>query len=252
MYSCARVRMCVSGVALTATLALAPAASAATYTDPGAVDQLVQRLTRPPSAVSLPALPREPVATLVAAVNAHSASLGVAVDHGPAIRAAGDPTAYAGRVALLMQAVLACRGGEPPRPSGWIARRRPATRPRASCARRRRLRRRSGLADPLHRRRRRPEPYVHDYTVLIDRGGNDTYDNNAGGNLQDITFGPRRLGGPENRAGDRLRAGPGQLPAPTATAHDCIAAPQVGLHRPQRRRLQRYLRRVQAAADDRP
>jgi hypothetical protein len=32
--------------------------------------------------------------------------------------------------------------------------------------------------------------YRHDYSILIDRGGNDTYDNNAGGNLQDIKFGP--------------------------------------------------------------
>jgi hypothetical protein len=50
----------------------------------------------------LPAIPSNPVETLIAAVNAHSASLGFAVDHGPATRSCGMSPEYAGRVALLM------------------------------------------------------------------------------------------------------------------------------------------------------
>jgi hypothetical protein len=35
-----------------------------------------------------------------------------------------------------------------------------------------------------------PNPYIHDYSQIIDRGGNDVYDNNAGGNLLDTDRGP--------------------------------------------------------------
>jgi hypothetical protein len=48
--------------------------------------------------------------------------------------------------------------------------------------------------------------YVHDYTVLIDTGGDDVYDNNAGGNLQDIKNGPPGSSAPSIE-GDRVRAG---------------------------------------------
>ncbi len=53
------------------------------------IDAVFQRLTQPLSAVPLPAIPSNPVETLIAAVNAHSASLGFAVDHRPAIRSCG-------------------------------------------------------------------------------------------------------------------------------------------------------------------
>jgi hypothetical protein len=69
--------------------------------------------------------------------------------------------------------------------------------------------------------------HVHDYTVLIDRGGNDVYDNNAGGNLQDIKYGPVGSAAPNIGKAIGCEQVQGNFPAPTATAHDCIAVPQV-------------------------
>jgi hypothetical protein len=80
----------------------------AAVTVPADVENATRRITRPPSAVRLPAIPGDPVNALIAAVNAHSKSLGFEVDHGSAIRASGMPPEYAGRLALLVQAVVAC------------------------------------------------------------------------------------------------------------------------------------------------
>ena len=55
------------------------------------VEAAMPRLTRPPSAVRLPPIPSDPVKALISVVNAHSKSLGFAVNHGPAIRGSGIP-----------------------------------------------------------------------------------------------------------------------------------------------------------------
>src|SRR5947209_1794408 len=73
---------------------------------PANVAAAVQRITRPLESVDLPPLPDNPLDTLIAAVNAHSASLGFPVDHGPVLRGSGIPLEFAGRLALLMKAVL--------------------------------------------------------------------------------------------------------------------------------------------------
>src|SRR5207244_2554344 len=67
------------------------------------------------------------------------------------------------------------------------------------------------------------------YAVLIDLGGNDVYDNNAGGNLIDITYGPEGSAAPRVGPAIGCEQVTGNFPAPTATAHDCIAVPQAVL-----------------------
>jgi hypothetical protein len=160
-------------------------------------------------------------------VNAHSASLGFPVDHGPAIRASGMAPAYAGRVALLIEAVLACGGATTgaqrldcavaanDAAAGVIQAKAPVFRDVQAWP---------SLyidGDGGH------DDYVHDYTVLIDRGGNDVYDNNAGGNLQDLTYGPAGSAAPKVGKAIGCEQVQGNFPAPTAAGHDCIAAPQV-------------------------
>jgi hypothetical protein len=198
---------------------------------PGGLVALIERLTRPPSAVPLPPIPGDPVGRLVAAANAHSLSLGLAVDHGPAIRRAGIAPEYAGRVALLMQAVLACgRAG--------------STAQRMDCA----GAAHDAAAGILRRESEAPafgdveawpslyvdadggnDVYRHDYAVVIDRGGNDVYLNNAGGNLLDHRRGPAGSVALEKAAAIGCEQVQGNFPAPTATAHDCIASPQAVL-----------------------
>src|SRR5215210_9601241 len=81
-------------------------------TSTAGVPALDERFTRLPDAVPLPPIPSDPVEALVSALNVHSAGVGFPVDHGPAIRASGMSPEYAGRVALLMQAVNASDGTE--------------------------------------------------------------------------------------------------------------------------------------------
>lgn len=190
------------------------------------VEAAVQRITAPLDSVALPPLPVNPVDTLVTLVNSLSAALGFPVDHGPAIRGAGMSDDFAGRVALLVQAVIACGAGTD----------------RLSCA--------VAVNDAAVGVIRMDAPffgdvqawpvlsidgdgsddrYVHDYIVLIDRGGNDVYDNNAGGNLVDITRGPPGSAAPIVAPAIGCEQVQGNFPAPTATAHDCIAEPQVVL-----------------------
>jgi hypothetical protein len=176
--------------------------------------ELDERFTRPVGDVSLPDLPEDPVEALVVATNARSANLGFGdVDHGPEIREAGLSDEFAGRVALLMQAVLAC----PPLPdleSLDPEDRLDALDPeeRLECA--------GTVSDAAAgAMQAKDEPssgdveawpvlyidgdggddfHVHDYSVLIDRGGDDTYDNNAGGNLLDLVYGPEGSAAPKN------------------------------------------------------
>jgi hypothetical protein len=154
------------------------------------VPALDERFTRLPDAVPLPPIPSDPVEALVSAVNTHSAGLGFPVDHGPAIRASGMSPEYAGRVALLMQAVNACDGTEAHRVDCQAA-----ANDAAAGVLRAKNEPTSGDVDAW------PSLYIdgdggkdyyrYDYSVLLDRGGNDVYDNNAGGNLLDIQRGPK-------------------------------------------------------------
>lgn len=167
--------------------------------------------------------------TLIAAVNAHSASFGFAVDHGPAIRGSGMTPEYAGRVALLMQAVLACGGATTP------AHRLQCAGPVMDAA--------AGIIRteaPFSRDVQAwpslyidgdgsNDVYVHDYAVLIDRGGHDIYDNNAGGNLIDHKFGPAGSAAPNVGPAVGCEVVTGNFPAPTVSAADCIAVPQAVL-----------------------
>jgi hypothetical protein len=208
--------------------ALVPSASAATYSGPGAVDAVTQRLTKPPGAVALPALPADGVAALAQAANAHSASLGFAVDHTAKIAAAAIPSPYAGRVAQLLDAVTSCRL------AGSDA-------ARINCA--------EATSDAAAALARTPAPafadvdawpslfidgngggnvYRHDYAVLIDRGGNDVYDNNAGGNLIDHRRGPAGSAAPIVAPAIGCEQVQGNFPTPFV-AHDCIPLPQAVL-----------------------
>jgi hypothetical protein len=216
-------------VMLAMVVVLSAAPSAAAYGDPGPVEGIAQRLTRPPATVPLPALPADGVAALVAAANTNSASLGFAVDHGPKIRAAGMPSEYAGRLAQLLQAVASCRVAT-------------TDAARVDCAEST-----SNAAAALVRTGGArfsdidawPILYVdgdggnnvyrHDYVVLVDRGGNDVYDNNAGGNLIDHQRGPAGSAAPIKAPAIGCELVQGNFPAPSVALHDCIAVPQAVL-----------------------
>lgn len=69
--------------------------------------------------------------------------------------------------------------------------------------------------------------YRHDYLLTVDGGGNDLYDNNAGGNVVDLKRGPEGSGAPaeasargcETAARDPITGTPPLNPAP-----DCVAS----------------------------
>ena len=189
----------------------------------------LKRLVGPPLPSRLPALPADPLGSLIRAANEHSASLGVRVDHSRAIRKSGIPPEYAGRLALLLRAVLDCRDATSP-----------ALRRDCSEA--------TGEAANAVLRTRAPafrdvdawptlhvdgdgggDDYRHDYAALVDRGGDDTYDNNAGGNLMDVERGPRSSAAPETAPAVGCEQVTGNFPSPALSGHDCIAAPQVAL-----------------------
>lgn len=216
----------VASFAVAVAVASVGVAQAEAPTVPADVEAATTQLTRPPSAVALPTIPSEPVNALISAVNAHSESLGFEVDHGPAIRASGIPPEYAGRLALLAQAVVACQAA--------------TEQERLDCE----VSVNDAAAGVLRENapsfgdvnawpslfidgNRTSHVYRHDYSILIDRGGDDTYDNNAGGNLQDIRFGPSGSAAPEVGRAIGCEQVQGNFPAPTASGHDCIAAPQV-------------------------
>jgi hypothetical protein len=196
-------------------------------TGDGETDALINRLTRPPSQVPLPPLPLDPLLALVTAANLHSVTLGYSVDHGPAIRRSGIPKAFAGRVAQLLQAIIECRVAT-------------TIHTRRDCA----AKVNDAAAGVINTKtpafgdinawpvlyidgNASRDTYVHDYTVLIDTGGDDIYDNNAGGNLQDIKNGPPGSAAQNIGPAIGCEQVQGNFPAPTASAHDCIASPQV-------------------------
>lgn len=186
-------------------------------------------LTRPPSAAPLPEVPTSPTA-LLDAVNSHRLGLGLEPALGPLPGArtqalAAVPQPYAGRVAALLQVIGACA------PTGGLA-----------CA--------TATHDALVAVLRTPAPafpdidlwprlyidgnggpntYRHDYVVLIDRGGNDTYDNNAGGNLVDVRRGPAGFGAPVTGPAIGCEQATGVSSTPTNNVFDCVSLPQVAL-----------------------
>jgi hypothetical protein len=233
--------------ALLFTICLAPAvatgaeansrqAPTTTAVEPPADDGVDDRFTRPPDEVTLPELPSDPVEALISAVNAHSESLGFAVDHRDAIEDSGMSDEYAGRVALLMQAVLAC----PPILESTDPQ---VAEDRLECA----AAVNDAAAGVMQAKEEpfsgdiqawpslyidgdgRGDFYVHDYSVLIDRGGNDRYDNNAGANLLDIQYGPKGSVAPQHgkavgcEHAQTLPPVPATIPPP----QDCIAGRQV-------------------------
>jgi hypothetical protein len=210
-------------------LSIPAAASAATY-DPEQVDAITGRLARPLDAVSLPAPPADGVSALVSAANDYSKILGFDIDHGPVIRAAKIPNDFAGRVAQVLEAAAACRSARATE-TGAIGCAEATGDAAAGVVRT------GGTAfadvDAW------PALYIdgdggrnvyrHDYAVLIDRGGNDIYDNNAGGNLIDHQRGPAGSAAPIKAPAIGCEQVQGNFPLPTATAHDCIAIPQAVL-----------------------
>jgi hypothetical protein len=221
----------LSPVAATGAEADSQPASTSTAVEPPAGDPAFEeRITRPPDEVPLPELPSDPVEALITAVNAHSASLGFTVDHGPAIRDSGISPEYAGRVALLMQAVLTCNDAD-------------TGAKQTDCAAAA-----NDAAAGVIQSKEEPnfsdidawpslyidgdggnDTYVNDYSILLDRGGNDIYDNNAGGNLQDIRRGPEGSVALEHGPAigcEHPQTAP-NVPPSIPPPQDCIAARQV-------------------------
>ncbi len=208
--------------AVAATAVLAAQASAATYGGPGDVAPVTARLAPPlPAPGSLPAVPAS------GGVAALAAAAGPA--HAAAITASGMPNDYAWRVTRLLEAVRSCPTARDDAAAIDCA---VATGDAAAAVAR------SGggaFADvdawPLlyidgdgGR-----NTYRHDYIVLIDRGGDDLYDNNAGGNLIDHRRGPAGSAAPIVGPAIGCEQVQGNFPAPTASAQDCIAVPQAVL-----------------------
>lgn len=216
------------GMAL--ALSVAPSAHAATVTDPRAYADAVRRLTAPPSTVALPELGPGPTDALLEVVNAHRLGLGLRPALPPLsatqVQAlVAIPQPYAGRVAALLHTILACP------PGGGTA-----------CA--------TATNDALVAVLRTPAPgfgdvdlwptlhidgdggsdtYRHDYVVSIDRGGNDTYDNNAGGNLVDVQRGPTGSGALFEANAVGCEQAQGIASSPVNNYYDCISMPQVAL-----------------------
>jgi hypothetical protein len=203
-----------------------PAAHASPV-DPAVYADAVRSLTRSPSAVPLPAPPTG-VNALRDAVNTHRLGLPLTPALGllsttqqQALSAVPQP--FAGRVAALLLTILACA------PKGGLA-----------CA--------TATNDALVAVLRTPAPafadvnlwptlfidgnggsnyYEHDYVVLIDRGGNDVYDNNAGGNLVDFQRGPAGSGALITGDAVGCEQAQGIAASPSNNTFDCLSMPQV-------------------------
>jgi hypothetical protein len=212
------IAICLAPVVATgAEVDSQPATTSTAEAAPAGASALDKRFTRPPEKVNLPPIPNNPVETLVTEVNLNSTNLGfpagpgLPTDHGLAIRNAGMSEEFAGRVALLMQAVNAC----PPVDNDPIV-----THEQAECAKNvqdaiagiLRWKEQASSSD-VQTQGADPDPclagldvdtwpslyidcdgsndkYAHDYSQLIDTGGKDVYANNAGANLLDTQHGP--------------------------------------------------------------
>ncbi|MGH9000274.1 MAG: hypothetical protein ACRDY7_12900 [Acidimicrobiia bacterium] len=168
----------------------------------------VARLAEP-AAVTV-TLPADPHRRLRLAVESLAARLGVALSAGPALTTADLPDAVAGRLALLTEQASSCHLAAAPARAAVSSRTHPpvaATRALRECAARLQslavetsvhlgaapgaggggvdlwpvLRYSPGATD---------DRYLHDYVLIVDEGGDDTYLNNAAGNLLDLKRGP--------------------------------------------------------------
>jgi hypothetical protein len=226
LLTCAVVTVGVTGTAS----ATSPALAAITAASPavGAQIQPHDALLTPPTSISTP-LPADPVNALIAAVSSLSSAVGLPQNPAPAINSAGMSGAIAGRIANLLNAMAVCRQVTETRfaaiaPAALPAAVTtgagldPATQAEVrACAPpvwQRTVELQLALDDLL------PPPgvascgipgsadldlwpvlrfdgntcgdtiYLNDYLLIVDAGGNDTYRNNAGGNLVDLNFSP--------------------------------------------------------------
>jgi hypothetical protein len=196
----------VAAIALSAGLLAAAASPTSALTAPD-LPGSVRRLLEP--AVVIPHLPAGGDDALVRAAGALGAALGTPVDAGPAIAAAHLPAGIAGRLAGLLDGLRACHLAVEPARVAWRAGR---AAPPATVEALRRcaaplqslaletgtyLRAVAAAGDAVdlwpvlrYTPGRSDDRYVHDYALLVDQGGNDTYLNNAGGNMLDLQRGP--------------------------------------------------------------
>jgi hypothetical protein len=201
------------------------------------------------------ALPTAPVEALAAAAASLSAAVGLAQDPGPAIRTSGLPGEVAGRLANVLTDLATCRGitarhvaalppgglatalatgaGVDPTARGELLAcaettwadtlaLQAALRPVGAAAQCQPLdadsldiwpvlRLDSSCADST---------YANDYLLLVDVGGNDTYRNNAGGNMVDVNFSPAGSAVPGVRGTGPARGC--QRAIPGLAAADCV------------------------------
>jgi len=225
----AGIRRRIAGLAILGMVGLAtspmPPARAAPF--PGLTDVAIENLLAP-TPEPLGALPDDPTGALANAVVAFGAKLGVPIHPQSALAAAHLDAGLAGRLALLLGQLAACHDATahllvalPPPLSAFFDE--DATSPALPGAAVRAIRvcadrvQRGGLelerflaaapADlggdvelwPVLRldNTGHDDVVVNDYVLSVDRGGNDSYFNNAGGNAIDVRRGPAGSGAPE-------------------------------------------------------
>ncbi len=224
-----RIRRLWAGIALCAATVTLPVPAVRGAPAPPTVAQILQGVTpaaaelvEPGPDPAPPPLPADPGAALASAVTRLSSRLGVPLDPGPALSRADLDPALAGRLALLLGTLGACMDASdrlvaamPVEPGRLLDDRVAAgvTLPAAAVAAVRgcALRLERGglelkrflagapheLSGSLHlwpvlRLDNTGTDHVvlNDYLLSVDRGGNDRYYNNAGGNLVDVRRGP--------------------------------------------------------------
>lgn len=181
--------------ALAAPIMWATPAPASTATAQDALDPTVQQLLTPLDAIDiLEELPTEPQKALDQAIKKFASTLEVPAEPTTTLSQAKLPDPVAGRLALAVEALLVCHQA-----TNQSERRTCATQLQDAAA---------DLARTL------PSPeeaafssfyvwpviavdadgksnhYAHDFALQVDLGGDDTYANNAGGNLIDVKNGP--------------------------------------------------------------
>jgi len=183
---------------------------------PAAADTDLAALVQPVAALPGP-LPADPAAALEAAVSATGAHVGIDLHPAAAIRAAHLAPALMGRLALLLGQLQACQTitdhlvASLPAPPGEMLLRRtdPGPIPEAPALRDCAARVEAGGLELENFLRGLPaegsylnvwpvlrvdpigtdDTVYQDYILSVDAGGNDTYLNNAGGNLIDVLRG---------------------------------------------------------------
>ncbi|HEU5470173.1 MAG TPA: hypothetical protein VFV67_05930 [Actinophytocola sp.] len=242
--------------------ATSPALQAITAASPavGAQLQPYDALLTVPTSITTP-LPADPVNALITAVSALSSAVGLPQNPAPAVNSSGISGAIAGRIANLLTAMSTCQqvsethfaaiapaalpavvttgGALNPATHADIRACAPQVWQRtvelelalddllaspgvAGCGI-------PGSADldiwPVLRfdgNTCGDNTYPNDYLLIVDAGGNDTYRNNAGGNLVDLNFSPAGSAVPGLRGTGPARGC--QRAIPGLTAADCVPA----------------------------